>query len=482
MPKSVFLDDETFYFLHQDLKLLWQLSRAALGPGGLHAAFQKGAAFPVLIKSGEELLKQLSDKNSLYKKISNALCEDKKKCADGIKTTLILACFIFNELSFHLAEGADFNALKSEFKIGAESVLNRLDQMSQKRIEKRELLQIATHIAEGNRGIAIDVIAALEEAGADGFILVADSNSLLTEKKKIATMTLSAGYLSPYFINCVEKMSVEFKACKLFITEKEITTIKELATILEKADLRKESQVLLIAAGFTDEVTAALVTNTLQGGLCLCAVKLPEDRDRELLLDLAAVTSATVLLSEMEFKEVSSAHFGYAQSVLVTKEITTILNQGFSNKKESRAAFLRQQIKKEPDEKLKQRLSNLLGNTLLVEIGASTLKEQQQKKQLFEKTLYAMQYGIEEGVVLGAGSSLAEAAEKLVEIKRENLGISILAKALKIPAVACAANCCKERFSEEELTELSVFDPTFIVKNAVRKSINLAFDLLSSYQ
>ena len=76
------------------------------------------------------------------------------------------------------------------------------------------------------------IAQAMEKVTKDGVITVEESKSLTTDLDVVEGMQLDRGYISPYFITDNERMVVEFETPRILLTDKKISTIKDLIQVL----------------------------------------------------------------------------------------------------------------------------------------------------------------------------------------------------------------------------------------------------------
>ena len=286
----------------------------------------------------------------------------------------------------------------------------------------------------------------------DGVITVEEAKGTETEVKVVEGMQFDRGYISPYFMTNGEKMESVLDDPQILITDKKISTMKDLLPILEPI-AREGRSLLIIAEDVDGEALTTLVVNKLRGTLKIAAVKAPGfgDRRKEMLQDIATLTGAVVVSEERGFtlENTTPDMLGKAEKVVITKENTTIVN-GAGNKADiaERADLIRKQISTTTSdydrEKLQERLGKLAGGVAVLYVGAATEVEMKEKKDRVEDALNATRAAVEEGFVPGGGVAYVRAAEVLKDMKGDNddetTGIHIVARALEEPMRQIAAN------------------------------------------
>lgn len=117
--------------------------------------------------------------------------------------------------------------------------------------------------------------------------------------KVVEGMQFDRGYISPYFITNSEKMEADLDNPYILITDKKISTMKDLLPILEKT-VQTGRPLLIIAEDLEGEALTTLVLNRLRGTLKVAAVKAPGfgDRRKAMLEDIAILTGGTLINEE----------------------------------------------------------------------------------------------------------------------------------------------------------------------------------------
>src|SRR5207253_2134906 len=140
------------------------------------------------------------------------------------------------------------------------------------------------------------------------------------------------------------------------------------------------------------EALATLVVNKLRGTLKVCAVKAPGfgDRRKEMLTDIAVLTSAPQVISEemgLKLENSTLNDLGQAKRIVIDKDNTTIVGgKGKHVDIQGRIAQIKAAVEKSTSdydkEKLQERLAKLAGGVAVINVGAATetaMKESKDK-------------------------------------------------------------------------------------------------------
>ena len=458
MPKLLKFNEDALKSLLKGVKTLSKAVIVTLGPRGRNVVINKGFSTPLSTKDGVTVAKEISLKDKFENIGAQLVKEASSKTADiagdGTTTAIVLAEAIFAEGVKNVIAGASPIDVKRGIDKGVDLLIKELDLLSTKISNREEVKQIASISANNDPVIGEIIAKAMDKVGTDGSITIGDAKGIETTLSVVEGMQFDKGYLSPYFINNSEKMSVEFSSPSIFLTDKKLTSAKEIVSILEAAQAKAQNRPIVIIADDVDsEALSTLVINKIKAGLQVCAVKAPAfgDRRKAILQDIAIITGATLITEELgyQLEDVSPEHFGSAKTVKIFKEETTIIDgEGSTDSIKARIAQIKNEISNSTSdydkEKLQERLARVAGGVAVVEVGAPTEAELNEKKARIEDALHATKAATREGIVAGGGVALIRAAKVLSDLKLshdEQVGVEILRKACFAPAIAIANNC-----------------------------------------
>ena len=431
--------------------------KVTLGPKGRNVVIDKKFGAPQVTKDGVTVAKEveLEDKfaNMGAQMVKEVASKTNEQAGDGTTTATVLAQAIINVGLKNVTAGSNPMDLKRGIDKAVAAVVAELKAHSQAvGDDYSKIEQVGTISANNDSYIGKLIADAMSKVKKDGVITVEEAKGTETEVKVVEGMQFDRGYISPYFMTNGEKMESVLEDPQILITDKKISTMKDLLPILEPI-AREGRSLLIIAEDVDGEALTTLVVNKLRGTLKIAAVKAPGfgDRRKEMLQDIATLTGAVVVSEERGFtlENTTPDMLGKAEKVVITKENTTIVN-GAGNKADiaERADLIRKQISTTTSdydrEKLQERLGKLAGGVAVLYVGAATEVEMKEKKDRVEDALNATRAAVEEGFVPGGGVAYVRAAEVLKDMKGDNedetTGIHIVARALEEPLRQIAAN------------------------------------------
>ncbi|MBR5905710.1 MAG: chaperonin GroEL [Bacteroidales bacterium] len=431
--------------------------KVTLGPKGRNVVIDKKFGAPQVTKDGVTVAKEveLEDRyeNMGAQMVKEVASKTNEQAGDGTTTATVLAQAIINVGLKNVTAGANPMDLKRGIDKAVAAVVESLKKQSkQVGSDYSKVEQVGTVSANNDSYIGKLIADAMSKVGQDGVITVEEAKGTDTEVKVVEGMQFDRGYISPYFMTNGDKMEAELSNPAILVTDKKISTMKDLLPILEPI-AREGRELLIVAEDVDGEALTTLVVNKLRGTLKIAAVKAPGfgDRRKEMLQDIATLTGAIVVSEERGFtlENTTPDMLGKAEKVTITKENTTIVGgAGDKSAIADRVEQIRKQIEVSTSEydkeKLKERLGKLGGGVAVLYVGATTEVEMKEKKDRVEDALNATRAAVEEGYLPGGGVSYIRAVESLSKLTGENedetTGIRIVAKAIEEPLRQIASN------------------------------------------
>ena len=431
--------------------------KVTLGPKGRNVVIDKKFGAPQVTKDGVTVAKEveLEDRfaNMGAQMVKEVASKTNEQAGDGTTTATVLAQAIINVGIKNVTAGANPMDLKRGIDKAVAAVVEDLKKQSQSvGDDYSKIEQVGTVSANNDNYIGKLIADAMSKVKKDGVITVEEAKGTETEVKVVEGMQFDRGYISPYFMTNGDKMEAVLDGAYILVTDKKVSTMKDLLPILEPI-AREGKSLLIIAEDVEGEALTTLIMNKLRGTLKIAAVKAPGfgDRRKEMLQDIATLTGAVVVSEERGFtlENTTFDMLGKAEKVTITKENTTLVGGAGSKQDiQERADLIRKQIETTTSdydrEKLQERLGKLAGGVAVLYVGATTEVEMKEKKDRVEDALNATRAAVEEGYLPGGGVAYIRAVETLKGLNGDNedetTGIRIVAKAIEEPMRQIARN------------------------------------------
>ncbi len=514
--KEVRFSDDARQRMLAGVNVLADAVKQTLGPKGRNVVLEKSFGAPTVTKDGVSVAKEIELKDKFENIGAQLVKEVASKTSDvagdGTTTATVLAQAIVREGLKSVAAGANPMDIKRGIDQAVGVVVEELKALSKPCADSKAIAQVGTISANSDESIGQIIADAMDKVGKEGVITVEEGSGLQNELDVVEGMQFDRGYLSPYFINQQETMSVELDNPYILLHDKKISNIRELLPVLEKV-AKSGRSLLLVAEDVEGEALATLVVNTMRGIIKVCAVKAPGfgDRRKAMLEDIAVLTGGRVISEEvgLSLEKLDLADLGSAKKVQVSKENTTIVDgAGSADAIKGRVEQIRRQIEDTTSdydrEKLQERVAKLAGGVAVIKVGAATEVEMKEKKARVEDALHATRAAVEEGIVPGGGVAFIRAQKALKNLQGKNsdqtVGIGILRRAIEEPLRQIVANAGEEpsvilaKVQEGEgsfgynaatgeygdMIALGILDPTKVSRSALQNAASVAGLMLTT--
>jgi len=455
MAKQLKFSDEARTALLRGIDIVAKAVVTTLGPKGRNVALDKKWGAPNVVHDGVTVAKDIELKdpfeNMGAQLVKEAADKTNDVAGDGTTTATLLTREIAALGMKHVTAGANPMIVKKGIEKAVSAVVDELKRIAKPIKNKEEITQVAT-ISAGDETIGAKIAEALN--GKDRVVTVEEGKSLELEIEYKEGMEFDHGYVSPYFVTNTEKMESEVEDAYILLTDKKISSIRELLPFLEKF-IKVSKNLVIIADEIEGEALATLVVNKLKGTFNVLAVKAPGfgDRRKEMLEDIAVLTGGTVISEDTgrTLESIEVEDLGRADKIWADKDNTRVIGgQGSKEAIEKRIALLKRQIEETDSdfdrEKLEERLAKLSGGVAQINVGAATEVELNEKKERVKDAVEATKAAIEEGVLPGGGIALLKAREVLKKVLNEEMpddekiGVKIVFSALEQPVRYLARN------------------------------------------
>ncbi|MEK7168935.1 MAG: chaperonin GroEL [Patescibacteria group bacterium] len=487
-----------------------------LGPKGRNIALDKKWGAPNIVHDGVSVAKEIDlpdpFENMGAQLVKEAASKTNDNAGDGTTTSTLLAQVMTQNGMKKIDNGANPMILKKGIEKAVDAVVEELKKQAKPIKNHEEITQVAT-ISAGDTEIGAKIAEALDKVGHDGVVTVEEGKGFTIDIEYKEGMEFDRGYASPYFVSDPAKMEAEIGNPYILLTDKKISSIQELLPFLEKF-VKVSKNLVIIADEIEGEALTTLVVNKLRGTFNVLAIKAPGfgDRRKEVLADIAVLTGGTVISEDTgkTFEAIEITDLGQAEKVWADKDNAQIIGgKGEETEIKKRVEFLKNQIKiTDSDfdkEKLQERLAKLSGGVAVINVGAATEIELNEKKERVKDAVGATKAAVEEGIVPGGETALLRARQVLKKLKGETndeqLGIDIVFDALEEPVRWLAKNAGdddQEVFNKinaskdldfgynaltgefGSMSKMGIVDPVKVTRSALQNAASVAKTVLTT--
>ena len=454
MSKDIKFSSDARSAMVRGVDILADTVKVTLGPKGRNVVLEKSFGSPLITNDGVTIAKEieLEDhfENMGAKLVSEVASKTNDIAGDGTTTATVLTQAIVREGIKNVTAGANPIGIRRGIEAAVAAAVEALKNNAIPVANKEAIAQVAA-VSSRSEKVGEYISEAMEKVGKDGVITIEESRGMETELEVVEGMQFDRGYLSQYMVTDSEKMVADLENPYILITDKKISNIQEILPLLESI-LQSNRPLLIIADDVDGEALPTLVLNKIRGTFNVVAVKAPGfgDRRKAMLEDIAILTGGTVITEDLglELKDATIEALGQAARVTVDKDSTVIV-EGAGNPEaiSHRVAVIKSQIETTTSEfdreKLQERLAKLSGGVAVIKVGAATETELKEMKLRIEDALNATRAAVEEGIVAGGGTALANVIPAVADLELtgdEATGRNIVLRALEEPVRQIAHN------------------------------------------
>ena len=514
MSKEIKFSSDARAAMVRGVDILADTVKVTLGPKGRNVVLEKSFGSPLITNDGVTIAKEieLEDhfENMGAKLVSEVASKTNDIAGDGTTTATVLTQAIVREGIKNVTAGANPIGIRRGIEAAVATAVEALKNNAIPVANKEAIAQVAA-VSSRSEKVGEYISEAMEKVGNDGVITIEESRGMETELEVVEGMQFDRGYLSQYMVTDNEKMVADLENPYILITDKKVSNIQEILPLLENI-LQSNRPLLIIADDVDGEALPTLVLNKIRGTFNVVAVKAPGfgDRRKAMLEDIAILTGGTVITEDLglELKDATIEALGQASKVTVEKDSTVIV-EGAGNPEAiaNRVAVIKSQIETTTSEfdreKLQERLAKLSGGVAVIKVGAATETELKEMKLRIEDALNATRAAVEEGIVAGGGTALANVISAVASLELEGdeaTGRNIVLRALEEPVRQIAHNAGYEgsividRLKNAELgtgfnaatgewvnmIEAGIIDPVKVSRSALQNAASVASLILTT--
>jgi chaperonin GroEL len=429
MAKDLRFSIEARRLLESGVNALADAVKVTLGPKGRNAVIEKLTGAPTITNDGVTIAREIQLRNPFANMGAQLVKEVAMKtngvAGDGTTTATVLAQALVREGLLAVDEGANPMQVRRGIELAVEAVIGVLQERTVEVVGGDDLLQVATLSANDDRTIGSVIAQALEAVGQSGVVTVEESPAYGLSLTMVDGIEFDHGFISPYMVTDKERMETVFDDPYILLTNRKISQVQDLMPTLE-AVTRAGKPLVVLAENVEGPALQMLVTNNVHNTFRSVVVRAPGFGHRRLaeLEDLAAVTGGRVVSDDsgLSFDRVQIEHLGRCRRITITEHSTTIVGgSGDATLVDARQHQLEQELTRteieHDQDSLQLRIARLAGRVAVIRVGAATGVELKEKQHRLEDSLSATRAALEEGVIAGGGSALAQARDQLDSVE-----------------------------------------------------------------
>ena len=516
MAKKVFYGDDARARVLGGAEALYNAVKVTYGPKGGNVVVSKSYGAPTVTHDGVTVADSVdlpeNDDETLGYKVGAELIKQaanklNKVAGDGTTTVTVLTYNILKEANRLIAAGHNPQELRKGIEEAGREVVAELEKLTEPIEGKPSRVAEVATISAGSQEIGDLIAEVIAKIGKDGVVTVEAGQALEMESEVVEGFSIDRGFTSALFVTDVNRQEAVFEKPAVVVTDKKLSSIQDVAPILEKLAQAGKKDLVLIAEEVEGEALSIMVLNKLKGVFNSVAIKAPSfgERRKEVFEDIAVLTGATVVSEErgMTFDNTGMEVVGSARKVIVGKDESTIIEgAGSKDAVEARIAQITMQAENATSsydrEQYEQRAAALSGKVAVIKVGGASETEIDEKKFRVDDAVAATKAALSEGIVAGGGVTLVNLAGSIAAngTDSRSAGKVILKNALKQPFVQITTNAglnsqallaqveaakpgqgvnvMKPEAGLVDVKKAGVIDPARVTKEAIQNAVSIA--------
>lgn len=466
--------------LERGVNALADAVKVTLGPKGRNAVLEKLTGPPTITNDGVTIAReiQLSEPfaNMGAQLVKEVAMKTNGAVGDGTTTATVLAQAMVREGLQTIEAGANATHVRRGMETTVEVIVDSLRKWASPVTGGQELEKVATLAANDDERIGRVIADALNAVGADGVVEVEESEETGLRVDVVDGIEIDHGFISPYMVTDRERMEASLDDPLVLLTNRKISQVQELMPTVEVAR-RANRPLLILAENVEGPALQMIVSGNVHGTFRSVVVRAPGFGHRRVaeLEDLAAALGGHVVSDDsgVVLTEITERDLGACAHVTVTEDTTTIIGGGGNAELvQARIGQLEKQLERarieHDQDSLRLRIARLSGTIAVVRVGGATSVELKERMLRVEDSLAAAKAAIEEGVVAGGGTALAQA--------------SLIVDTIELTGDAAAGRDIVRRALGEPLRWIAInagFDGDEVLAKVISAPFGHGFDALS---
>ncbi len=354
MAKQILFNEDARKSLKRGVDAVANAVKVTIGPRGRNVVLDKSYGAPTITNDGVTIAKDitLSDKfeNMGAEMVKEVATKTNEVAGDGTSTSVVLTQALVSGGFKRTTMGGNAMGIRLGMEEAAKDAVKALRDLAKPIKSDSEIKQIATISAESEE-IGTIIAETIDKVGKDGVVTVEESQSFGVESEVVEGLEFDKGYISHYMITNAERMEAEYKDVPILITDKKISSVKDILPLLERIAQTGKKDLVIIADDVDGEALATFIVNKLRGGFNILAIKAPGygDRKKDMLLDIATVVGGEVVSEELGAKlETAELSVLGRAAKIVSRKDTTVIVGGKGSKSDITARL--NQLKKQKEQ------------------------------------------------------------------------------------------------------------------------------------
>jgi chaperonin GroEL len=515
MAKDLRFSTDARQLLEQGVNALADAVKVTLGPKGRNAVLEKLTGPPTITNDGVTIAREIQLRNPFANMGAQLVKEVAMKtngvAGDGTTTATVLAQALVREGLSAVDAGANPMQVRRGIEEAVAAVVKTLQERTSEVGGQGDLMYVATLSANDDPEIGSVISEAMSRVGKSGVVTVEESPAYGLSLTVVDGIEFDHGFISPYMVTDKDRMETVFDDPYILLTNHKISQLQDLLPTLE-AVTRAGRPLVILAENVEGPALQMLVSNNVHDTFRSVVVRAPGFGHRRVaeLEDLAAVLGGRVVSEDsgVDLHSIKVADLGTCHRITITEAGTTMVGgAGDSSAVEARLHQLEKELERTENEhdqdNLRLRIARLAGRVAVIRVGAATGVELKEKQHRVEDSLSATRAALEEGVIAGGGSALAQARDVLdqIELRGDALvGREIVRQSLGEPLRWIAINAgydgdeVVKTVSElpvghgfnaltgeyGDMFDFGVMDPVKITRSALESAASIAALLLTT--
>ncbi len=498
-------------------KSIARLLAITLGPIGGHIANSRHPQMaPELLTDAATIARRIIEvpdrvENTGAMLMRHMVWHVREEVGDGSATTAVLAQAIASEFHRVIAAGANAMMVKRGLEKATAAAIKALDELSIP-LEGEEKIAAVAAASTGNQEIATLLGEMFDVLGPDANIEITGYIATFHDRAYHEGARFAGGYVSPYLITDTTRRLSILDDVHVLVADLAFESVESIQVALENLLKVEGKNILVICSRMSDKAIGVLVANNERGNIRSTAatLKAREELRRETIENIGLLVGAIPVkqIPEMKAHDITTAHFGHAERVVVSRDSLTIIG-GRGDKKaiRERTGSLRKRLRQAQDAEERELLRNLLSQFSAgigeLRVGALTEQDRKAIREQAEQAIKAVQAGMESGIVPGGGAAYMACIPAVEAVQAEGdevAGVRVLARALEEPMRCIISNSGvhaplmiaeAKRLGPQygydvrsgrvvDMVEEGIVDPTMVVKRALQQASSGAMMLLTT--